>query len=177
MSEVAEILSAHLGGEWRTMPEYEGAYFSCDGRCARIVASNGKVRLLKGGIHGKGYLAIMLRGSKSLYIHRAVCTLFNGSPTKGRNQVRHLDGNPKNNCASNLAWGTPKENQADRFIHGTASIGEANPMAKLTSELVRQMRAERESTGRPYYKIAKDFGVSTMTAFRAITNRAWTYEN
>ena len=88
-------------------------------------------------------------------------------------QVRHLDGNRNNNAASNLAWGTKAENEADKFQHGTTPKGEANPQAKLTRAAVDKMKVVRASTGRSFAKIAAQFGVSTMTAHRAITGVSW----
>ena len=127
-------------------------------------------------LHPSRYRAIDFRVDgktmKREYIHRVVCDLFNGPQSKGT-QCRHLDGDKTNNAASNLAWGTAKENSDDKVLHGTMGFGEKNPMAILTREKVEQMRSIRASENKPYYKIAKDFGVSTMTAFKAVTLRAW----
>lgn len=65
------------------------------------------------------------------------------------------------------------ENCLDRRVHGTMLDGESNPMAKLTQQTVDEMRSHREQYKTPYYKLAKMFDVSTMTAFRAATNRSW----
>lgn len=43
--------------------------------------------------------------------------------------VRHLDGNKLNPHVDNLAWGTDKDNSADRDRHGRTYRGEANPAA------------------------------------------------
>jgi hypothetical protein len=161
-----------LGGEWREHPEAK-TYFLCrDGRAARVV--NGKARLLIGCACGRGYRAITwARGGKlkRFYIHRAVCEIFNG-PSNGLD-CRHLNGDMFDNSAANLAWGTPKENSADMLAHGTVQRGEKNPMAKLTSEQVAAMREIRRAHNTPYYQIAPIFNVSTMTAFRAITEQSW----
>lgn len=50
--------------------------------------------------------------------HRIICATFHGPPPFDGAQVRHLDGNPKNNQAANLAWGTASENAADTIKHG-----------------------------------------------------------
>ena len=36
--------------------------------------------------------------------------------------ARHLNGDPLDNRLENLVWGTPKENTADRYLHGTANF-------------------------------------------------------
>lgn len=107
-----------------------------------------------------------------VYVHRVICEAFNGPCPDGL-QCRHIDGDKTNNAASNLAWGTKRENEDDKRMHGTLPIGEANPMAKLSQQRVRDMRSVRAATGDSYARIAKAFGVSTMTAFRAITGQSW----
>jgi DNA invertase Pin-like site-specific DNA recombinase len=47
-----------------------------------------------------------------------------------------------------------------------------NPMARLTRASVNQMR-ELRASGRTFKSIAKQFGVSAMTAHRAITGGSW----
>jgi len=91
-------------------------------------------------------------------------------------ECRHLDGDKTNNNASNLKWGTKLENVGDRKAHGTTALGEANPMAKLTRDCVRQMKDYREKTGDSYRLIGIKFGVSAMTAYRAITGQSWREE-
>ena len=51
--------------------------------------------------------------------------------------------------------------------------GEANPMSRLTEDKVKQMRFIRNQENRSFKSIALQFGVSTMTAYRAITGKAW----
>lgn len=58
--------------------------------------------------------------SAAKLVHRLVAFAFLGAPTQGQ-EVRHLDGNPDNNAASNLAWGTRSENMMDAVRHGTHS--------------------------------------------------------
>jgi len=69
----------------------------------------------------KGYHAVNLRRDSVMHagklVHRLVCFAFIGNP-EGM-QVRHLDGNPANNAAVNLALGNNSENQRDSVKHGT----------------------------------------------------------
>lgn len=62
-------------------------------------------------------------------VHRLVARDFLPSRPTPAHQLRHLDGNKKNNWASNLAWGTAKENAADRERHGRTSRGESHSIA------------------------------------------------
>jgi hypothetical protein len=71
----------------------------------------------------KGYRAVHLRNvagtSRRTHIHRLVAEGFICHSPFPRACVRHLDGNPRNNLPSNLAWGTYKDNEDDKRNHGT----------------------------------------------------------
>jgi hypothetical protein len=134
---------------------------------------SGKLKILKGGARGAGYLAVNLDNGESDYIHRIACREFYGPQPTARHEVRHLDGNFLNNDMENICWGTRKENAADRVRHGTDASGERNPMAKLTRETVAAMRRMRAETGASYRVLGKRFGVTTMTAYRAVTALCW----
>lgn len=51
------------------------------------------------------------------FVHDLVCLAFHGPRPSADHEVRHKDGNPKNNAESNLAWGTVEENTMDRVKH------------------------------------------------------------
>lgn len=126
------------------------------------------------------YTGLQLARSDGLlekqYLHRLICEAFNGPCPDGM-ECRHLDGNKYNNIAKNLAWGTKSENNIDKNGHGTGISGEANPMAKLTEADVKRMREYRKRTGESYKKISELYGVSAMTAYRAITEQSWRANN
>jgi len=173
---MSDAFMAQLGGEWREHPDASGYYFSRDGRAARLL-QNGKAKLLIGCSSGQqGYRAISVpKGNgryRRMYIHRSVCELFNGPGADGLH-CRHLDCNQFNNSAANLAWGTPQDNADDGVRNGRVVRGERNPTSKLTRAQVDEMRRIREETGEFYHQIADRFGVSRMTAHRAITGRTW----
>jgi len=69
-----------------------------------------------------GYMLVRLTvggGRKKFRVHQLVCGVFNGPKPTPDHEVRHLDGNPGNNAAGNLVWGTRSENALDRQRHGT----------------------------------------------------------
>jgi len=85
---------------------------------------------------GKGYRVVSMchqniKVTKS--VHRLICEAFHGPPPTAKHQVRHLDGDPKNNRPENLRWGSQVENWLDRKAHGRGCEGEKHPMAKLTN--------------------------------------------
>lgn len=113
--------------EWRAVPGYEGVYEVSDrGRVRSLdrVSSHGcrlQGKYLKPVSRG-GYLRVFLRlnGTHKWHlVHRLVLTAFSGSPADQTLEARHLDGDASNNSASNLAWGTHKENVHDQLRHGT----------------------------------------------------------
>lgn len=64
------------------------------------------------------YLNLVRDGAAATFrLHRLILEAFVGPCPPGC-ETRHLDGDPGNNALSNLAWGTPAENTADRKKHG-----------------------------------------------------------
>lgn len=167
MIEQSESI-AKLGGYWNGV----GPHF--------LVSDQGQVwslksnRLLKLSKSGDGYLTFGdgARGTRK-YVHHTVCEIFHGPRPSPAHQACHRDGDKTRNTYDNLVWGTPAENAADKIRHGTDPAGERNGMAKLNKAKVAAMRARREQTAHSFATIAREFGVSTMTAHRAITGKAW----
>lgn len=159
--------------ETRRIARFPKHSFSSDGR---VISYTRKKPFVMRGMPVGRYLAVELQlgGGKRerIYVHRAIAEAFHGPCPEGMH-CRHLDGNPRNNKPGNLAWGTPAENNADKIIHGTATVGERNPHSKLTSSCVLRMRQIRRATGISYSKLAREFNVSTMTAYRAVTKQSW----
>jgi len=122
------------------------------------------------------YVGLQLKRSdghtEKAYLHRLICEAHHGPCPDGM-ECRHIDGDKKNNAASNLTWGTKSENESDKKSHGTTPVGEKNGMAKLTEDDVRQMRLHRKNTGESYAQIGRLFGISTMAAYRAIIGKQW----
>jgi hypothetical protein len=170
-SESIAVLSAFAGfkGYWTTVASYPWLWVSGDGQIAST--KSGRAKILRGLMCG-AYRAVSVRRKLKTYVHVLVCEAFHGPRPDGA-QVRHLDGNRFNNTPSNLAWGTPQENSDDKRRHGTCAAGERNPMARLTLEIVSQMRSMRARTGMSYRRLGEMFGVSTMTAYRAVEGQSW----
>jgi hypothetical protein len=116
-------------------------------------------KLLKKGISTKGYYCYRLSKngkSKNSLLHRLVAIAFIDNPNNEK-CVNHKDGNPLNNCISNLEWCSYSYNS----LHGYRSNGRKNPMRKLTEVQVSEIKKKLD----PYYyglgvKLAKEYGVS-----------------
>lgn len=110
---------------------------------------------------------------RRIYHHRLVIETFHGPCPPGQ-EARHRDGDPGNNSADNLIWGTRAQNMRDKESHGTAPQGERHPMAKLTEADVREIRRlHADGVGLP--DLMARFGVTRMTCWRAATGRQWTH--
>jgi hypothetical protein len=107
-----------------------------------------------------------------MYHHRLVLEAYHGPAPDGA-EGRHLDGDKGNNRPRNLAWGTKAENEADKARHGTTPKGERNPQARLTAEQVEQMRSLYAAGGWTFKRLGAAFGVTTMTAHRAVRRQTW----
>jgi hypothetical protein len=106
--------------QWRPVVGYEGLY---------EVSDQGQIRSLRLGrilrthpATAGGYPQLHLRDhnsvKKHLNVHPLVATAFHG-PRPDGHECRHLNGDPTDNRAVNLCWGTAAENAQDRIDHGT----------------------------------------------------------
>lgn len=108
------------------------------------------------------------------YVHRLIATAFLG-PIPSGYEVCHNDGNPANNTPTNLRFDTRKGNLADRVAHGTLNCGERQGHAKLTTAIVRAMRAEYAAGGVSYNTLGARYGVDHSTVYAIIKRKTWTH--
>lgn len=126
-------------------------------------------RILKPQQQASGHLYIRSLGGrdgKIGWIHRLVYEAFVGPIPEGLD-IRHLDGDPKNNTPSNLVPGTRVENAHDVYAYG-------GKYRKLYREDVLEIRRRLES-GESQTAIAKSFGVSAQTVSNIKTRRTFNY--
>ncbi|MGG5809956.1 NUMOD4 motif-containing HNH endonuclease [Falsiroseomonas sp. CW058] len=159
------------GEEWREIPGLEGRYEasslgrirSCDrdvwtGRALAWRRVRGRV--LRPGRRASGHLVVMVGRTEQRYVHELVALAFHGPrPWKGA-EIRHLNGDPADNRAGNLDYGSRSRNTQDRKWHGRMP-------GRLTPERVCRIKAALRDGDAPRY-VAICFGVSvsTVTAIR-----------
>lgn len=131
-------------GKWKSL------VFNTSGKYKSVCLCDGKIR-------------------KTKRIHRLVADAFCEKPLNSE-CVRHVDGNPKNNHHSNLAWGTYRQNEDDKLKHGTWFLRMGG--AKLKPENVIEIRQLCES-GSAQRKVAIQFNVSRPTITRIIQRKIW----
>ncbi len=139
---------------WKDIPGYEGRYqASTEGNIRslnRIVHGRNwmtgkwfvrhiKGRLLKPGCYCKnGHISVVLEhGGVGKPVHQLVMLTFVGAPSPGQ-EVRHKNGNPKDNRLSNLEYGSRTENILDVFYQGKV-------WRKLNIDDVKHIRSELAS--------------------------------
>ena len=97
---------------------------------------------------------------KQRTVHSIVCELTHGPKPTPKHQVAHSCGvraccNPRH-----LRWATASENQMDRVLHGTHNRGERQGQSKLTTDQVREIRAQPHRLQRD---LAAEYGVTDRT--------------
>lgn len=119
-------------------------------------------------------VAIILNGRRvTKSRHVLVCTTFHGPKPSATHEVRHLDGDHENGIPSNLKWGTPAENEADKRAHGRVAEGSKHGIAKLNEEAVRILRiAIPRGLWNPT-DAAKVFGVGPSVIRSVVSGRSW----
>lgn len=162
--------------EWRPVVGYSDYAVSSFGRVYSFKQTNCRGGFLKSCLNTKGYLIVGLSNSGrsvSYRVHRLVLEAFVGPCPLGK-EAGHLDGVRTNNRIANLAWITSSENRRHTYLHGTATVGERNGAHKLTTEQVKQIRAELKD-GVPASWLARDYGVDPATIERINHRISWAH--
>lgn len=159
----------------KNLPEFPGYEFDADGNAYSYKYNKRYGRMMNLRPDDKGYFMVAIYDTKGWpflrRINRIICTLFHGPPPTLKHQARHLNGIKTDNRAVNLAWGTQKENEADKAKHGVNIIGEQRGNSKLTEAMVRKIRVSRLSTR----KLAKKYDVSQPLIVRTKQRKAWSH--
>jgi len=159
---------------WKPVVGYEDLYEVSDlGRVKSIRRS----RVMKTGLFASGYVRVTLSDSmcvKTLRVHRLVLEAFRGTCPQGM-QGCHNNGRRTDNTLTNLRWDTPRNNVADRKIHGTHLEGADVPVSKLREADIARIFALRKS-GYSLSKIRAEIGgVTSTTLHRILRGKAWAH--
>lgn len=146
-------------------------------RDGRRVERRYPAKMLKPALNSRGYEIITLCDTNNDHhtyaIHRLVLETFTGPRQPGQ-ECRHIDGNIRNNCITNLCWGTAAENMADKIRHGTWVRGSRVGNSRLTEDQVRQIKL-RLAQKELHASIALDYGVKTVTISAISSGRNWSW--
>lgn len=163
---------------WKDIPGYEGRYqASSEGRIRsvdrRVRIAHGATRLVRGRVlkpaatRRNPHLYVILgHKANGSPVHQLVAETFLGPRPEGLD-VRHLDGNPTNNRAENLAYGSRSENILDVYRIGRA-------WRKLTAEQALDIY-KRLQDGERGRDLAKEYGVgeAAISAIKKGRTFAW----
>jgi len=129
---------------------------------------------MKATVIGAVGYAVIGYWPSTLYVHRLVALAFHGQPAEGQ-RAHHKDGNKLNNQASNLEWVTAGENNLHAYQTGLKEArglqGSANPQAKLTEEIVRDILKSPLGCKR----LAARYGVDKALIQRIRHGKAWAH--
>lgn len=152
--------------EWRPVVGHGGGYaVSSLGQVCRIKTGPGaRVRILKQSfkpalIGRDGYFVVSLSASNRAhqrYVHHLVAAAFIGPRPNGMN-VNHIDGDKRNNRATNLEYVT----QLDNVRHALASGMFRRPLSWDDVEHIRTLPQTISSRS-----IARQYGVTHTTISR-----------
>lgn len=108
--------------------------------------------------HGYPSVRVIIDGKRRhLLVHKLVAHAFLPPRPSKEHEIRHLDGDRKNNHVTNLAWGTRSENAQDRKVHGTERAAQNGALsAKLNEGDVATIR-RRALAGEQISRIAQDY--------------------
>lgn len=121
------------------------------------------------------YLGVVLcneKGKSMKSIHRIVAEHFIPNPDK-KPCVNHIDGNQKNNNVLNLEWITWADNEKHAVINGLKAKGERGGSAKLTADIVLEIRKRYECEKISYGSLAKIYKVGKSSIARYIHGNSW----
>jgi len=137
---------------------------------AKISIRVGGCWLWTAGISPDGYGKFNLAG-KSYRAHRVMLSLEN---RRSYLPVLHSCNNPLCVRPDHLRFGTPKENTRDRVAAGTHQLGTRNNSAKLTREIVEDIRASKGTES--LQALAYKYGVTKQSIWAVVHNKSWNHK-
>lgn len=164
--------------EWRQIADFPKYSVSSLGRIRRDAKGSGAIAglILKKKPHWNGYDIVGLYHegkAKTPSVHSLVAAAFIG-PRPAKHDVCHNNGDRKDNRAVNLRYATRKENELDKFKHGTDRY--SRPLAaKITQEDVVEIRRLRKETGMLHKDIAARYGLCRVAVTDIISRKNWSH--
>ena len=120
--------------------------------------------------HGYPSVRIYISGKrKRICVHRLVTLHYLPKRPSERHEIRHLDGNKKNNHFSNLKWGTKSDNAIDRQRHLFRGRHNAAKLNVQDIHLIRELFNKKEKQN----KIALLFGVTPQAINSIVKQKSW----
>lgn len=152
--------------EWREIADFPGYLVSSDGE---VMGPRGNI--IRSRPKKNGYRLITFPGPVYRYVHHLVLLAFVGPRPLGLVAL-HADDDRLNNRASNLSWGTQKQNMADADRNGRLLRGEDHASAKITQQQMQAIR-ERCAAGERQADVGACYGLTQPAVSMIVTGRNW----
>ena len=167
---------------WKIHPVHRNYEVSDRGGVRRCAPGKGGTyvgKVLSPGKNSGGYIQVALYGGekrKNETVHRLVLETFVGLWTREDGCCNHKNGDKTDNRLSNLEWVTWSENEKHAHRTGlkkpTMLCGERSGMAKLTEQIVLEMR-RLYSCGLTNLELATMYGISSGHMCNILKRRIW----
>lgn len=158
---------------WLLIKGYEGLYEVSD--YGRIRCQDGMIMKTR---EQRGYRRVGLykaRETRVISVAATVLTAFVGDRPLG-NHACHLDGTRDNDRLCNLMWGTPKENESHKVIHGTKAIGSRHGRSIRTEKEAAEIKA-LHAFGLKSKRIAEIYSTDRDTITAISRGHLWAHVN
>lgn len=163
---------------WKDIPGFEGLYKASNlGNVWSV--KNDKQMSKVVGTCGYEQLSLMKDGKQcGRFVHRLVAQAWLPIPEhlNGKKAiVDHIDFNRTNNNKENLRWVSYSENHRHTLDHNRhqAKQGEDNHLAKLTEEIVLEIRARYAEGGVTTRKLADEYKVGQTAISKILRRLTW----
>lgn len=113
--------------------------------------------------------AYFVVGARRVRVHRFICTVFHGSPPSPRLEAAHLCGRSRCINPKHIAWATHAENMAHTIIHGANHPGSRAGGARLTDEIVLEIRRSTASNA----ALAQYYDIAASSISKIRNRKAW----
>lgn len=124
-------------------------YATASGRVFKLTTKAAKeIKQFPLGKPGNEYLQVCI-DAKNASVHRLIARTWLQQPEPQQTIVRHKNGIRTDNRASNLAWGTYKENYADSVEHQTVGYIRPDRNAKISRAHLKRHAEQRTKTNKP----------------------------
>lgn len=137
----------------------------------------GKELIMRPVCNNKGYPRVVLSVKNKGYrrfVHRLVAEHFVDNPDN-KPQVNHVDGDKKNNHASNLQWMTNQENRDHAIKRKLHACGENAGGVKFTEKEALEIIRLYKTGNYTQSQLGRMFGVHQMTISRIVRGTRWKY--
>lgn len=139
--------------------------------CEKLLVGGGGCWEWQGAAQGDGYAFFFVAGKNRL-AHRVSWEIFYG-PIPADMDVLHTCDNRLCVHPDHLFLGDQATNMADKVAKGRQSKGETHGRAKLTDDIVREMRRKYHAGEASQNQLAREHGVDQKAVFRAVHGLTW----